>query len=589
MSADDKLRVKAAVERFVADPANTRVAPGDLAALVKAEIGISFGATTIALYLAGFGWHRRPRPQGPGIHYVRPGKGGARRSADAPPSNSEAPLPDGVSEQAARSKRDPRGTIPTGTGGFDMKTHIPLDKLFLSPRNVRKSNGEVDIPELADLIHSKGLLQNLVVSVRDAARGTYEVVAGGRRWRALKLLVKQGRLARDWPSPAHEIPAEDATAASLAENIRVPLNPADEVVAYGAVIESYADVEPTLAAQIARCARRFGKEVRYIEERLRLAYLAPDILEALRLDQISLDAAKAYAAYPDQELQQKVFVGQEAMRMRGANKHSVSAIKAALAGKIYRRGDRQVRYVTVDAYLAAGGRVELELFMGHADEEVLLDTALVDRLARAKAEPEARRLAEEAGYFAGGLWAWGPHGGWPKTPAGYDQSYQGLDRLTDEEKPTAIAIYWIAEDGSRLELSPHCFRKRREPKEQRLAGLQPESEIDRLSRIRREKIEERAIHLATPVSAFAGTALEERVFWPPDDVYHVEKVQRDADGNYAVALLIFVPKEDVEAVMANAERLFDEDEAAAIAAKAQAAAGDQSPAPAEARVGEAVS
>ena len=45
-----------------------------------------------------------------------------------------------------------------------MTQSIPLNKLVISPRNVRKTNGEEDIAGLAESIKSKGLLQNLVVS-----------------------------------------------------------------------------------------------------------------------------------------------------------------------------------------------------------------------------------------------------------------------------------------------------------------------------------------------------------------------------------------------------------------------------------------
>src|ERR1700754_3148886 len=72
MSAEEKRRVKAAVERFVGDQRNTRVNPGDLAALVEAEIGIAFGATTIARYLAAHGWARDG--DGSPVVYSRPPK-----------------------------------------------------------------------------------------------------------------------------------------------------------------------------------------------------------------------------------------------------------------------------------------------------------------------------------------------------------------------------------------------------------------------------------------------------------------------------------------------------------------------------------
>lgn len=458
----------------------------------------------------------------------------------------------------------------------DMPTHVPLNKLLLSPRNVRKRNGDVEIEELAASIAEKGrLLQNLVVSSAVNGRGIYEVDAGGRRWRALQLLVKQGRLARDWPVPVIVVPREDAAEASLAENQRVPMNPADEVIAFREVTNSYAakgvsDPE----ARIAMCARRFGHDERYIVERLRLADLAPDILDALGDGRISLDIAKAYAAYPDENLQLKVFARQEALP---GGRHSVQAIRAELAGRVYRKGDRQVRYVSVETYIAAGGAIALELFMGNEDEEVVIDTVLLDRLCREKAGAEAKRMAEADGFSDGLVWGWGPQAGWPKAPAGFEAVPQGAPRLNARDRAKAVAIYRIADDGAGLIPDTNCFcpKKQRPPSAPDLPKL--ESEIDRLARIRREKITQRAIVLATP--SFAGTALEERVFWPPEDTYWVDRVAEAEEGDYVVALLVRIPASDVEAAMAQAERLHDTAEAerdAAVSAEPE----NMAPAPA---------
>src|ERR1017187_5392827 len=78
--------------------------------------------------------------------------------------------------------------------------YVRLSKLVPSPFNVRKSGGE-NIDELAMLIDSQGLLQNLVVieHVSQARKRTdkFEVVAGGRRLRALRKLAECGKIARD--------------------------------------------------------------------------------------------------------------------------------------------------------------------------------------------------------------------------------------------------------------------------------------------------------------------------------------------------------------------------------------------------------
>jgi len=76
---------------------------------------------------------------------------------------------------------------------------LPLNRLVPSPANVRKTGKTLGIEELAASIAAHGLLQNL--QVRAVAKGKFEVVAGGRRLAALKLLVKQGSLAKDADTP----------------------------------------------------------------------------------------------------------------------------------------------------------------------------------------------------------------------------------------------------------------------------------------------------------------------------------------------------------------------------------------------------
>ncbi len=69
--------------------------------------------------------------------------------------------------------------------------NIALSKLVPSKANVRKTGTDEGIAELADSIAAHGLQQNL--NVRETDKGRFEVVAGGRRLRALKMLVKGGR------------------------------------------------------------------------------------------------------------------------------------------------------------------------------------------------------------------------------------------------------------------------------------------------------------------------------------------------------------------------------------------------------------
>src|SRR5437868_3744972 len=80
--------------------------------------------------------------------------------------------------------------------------YVRLGDLMHSPFNVRQNDAS-DVTELADLIDAQTLLQNLVVVPHVGKRGKasgaqkYGVVAGGRRRRAMLLLVEQGRMTLD--------------------------------------------------------------------------------------------------------------------------------------------------------------------------------------------------------------------------------------------------------------------------------------------------------------------------------------------------------------------------------------------------------
>src|SRR5215207_3984384 len=80
---------------------------------------------------------------------------------------------------------------------------IPFSKLALSQRNVRRIKNGQTIEQLAQDIARRGLIQSLsvrpVLDGQSQETGTYEVPSGGRRFEALKLLVKQKCLSKTAP------------------------------------------------------------------------------------------------------------------------------------------------------------------------------------------------------------------------------------------------------------------------------------------------------------------------------------------------------------------------------------------------------
>ena len=264
---------------------------------------------------------------------------------------------------------------------------IPLNKLIASPRNVRRTTDpQADLQLQAD-VEARGLLQNLVVTSARKPRGSFAVEAGERRRRALQALADGGKLPPDHGVCCLVIEGDPAAAqeASLSENFqRLSMNPADECVAFQQLIEQRSDVEGI--------ARRFGLTVRFVEGRLRLASLAPVVFEALGAGEISLDVAKAYAATPDQERQAYVF---EQMS-RGYGAAHPDSIRRMMTQATASATDRRARFVGEEAYIAAGGRIERDLF---ADVSATrwLDIAILERLACEKMDALASPAAAEAG------------------------------------------------------------------------------------------------------------------------------------------------------------------------------------------------
>jgi ParB family chromosome partitioning protein len=133
---------------------------------------------------------------------------------------------------------------------------IPFNKLGLSQSNVRRVKAGQSIEELAESIARRGLIQSLhvrpLLDADGAETGMFEVPAGGRRFRALELLVKQKRLNKTAPVPCIVSDAKQdilVDEVSLAENIeRAPLHPLDQFRAFQAMREKGMTEEAIAAA-----------------------------------------------------------------------------------------------------------------------------------------------------------------------------------------------------------------------------------------------------------------------------------------------------------------------------------------------------
>lgn len=258
---------------------------------------------------------------------------------------------------------------------------IKLSLLEKSQLNARKTISEDSRSELKASLLAHGLLQNLVV-VKKGEK--YLVIAGGRRLDALKELAKENKIGNAMSISCEVVPEDTALEMSIAENtIREEMHPADEFEAYAALIKK--GIKPDAIAM------RFGVKVKHVMQRLKLGQVAPEIMKAFRAGKIGLDSLMAFTLTDDQKVQLDVFKSLKEWERRNAN-----AIKDRLMKNKVPSSAKLARFVTVDAYKKAGGKMVDDLF---AEGSYLEDSTLLSKLAADKLAAEADRLKKEG-------WGW---------------------------------------------------------------------------------------------------------------------------------------------------------------------------------------
>jgi ParB family chromosome partitioning protein len=276
---------------------------------------------------------------------------------------------------------------------LSLSRDIPLDRLELSQSNVRRVKAGVSIDALADDITRRGLLHGLsvrpILDETGQETGRYEVPAGGRRFRALGMLVKRKLLAKDAPVPCLVKPANDDILAeddSLAENaMREALHPLDQFRAMHAMVEKGQDIEAVAANFLVTPA--------VVRQRLKLASVSPVLHDAYADDRIGLEQLMAFTISDDFERQVQVF--ELLTESRGLAPH---LIRQKLTENVVRAADKRARFVTSDTYVEAGGGIARDLFEADGGGW-LTDPALLDRLVDEKLKAEGEALLGEG-------WKW---------------------------------------------------------------------------------------------------------------------------------------------------------------------------------------
>lgn len=257
---------------------------------------------------------------------------------------------------------------------------VPLSKLRESLRNTRPME-EADWG-LAQSIARVGLIQSL--GVVPSTDGAYEVVAGGRRLAALRLLQKKRRIKADHAIPCLVVAENHATAISLAENVvRREMHPVDQIAAFLKLQEEGRSVEDIAAD--------FSVSPLVVQRRLKLACLSPRLLDTYRVGQVSVEQLMALTLADGHEAQEAAYFG--------ADEHwgrSAQALRRRILGGAEHAGtSRLVQFVGIETYEGAGGEVRRDLFADEGERGYATDVSLLERLASERLAVIAKGLEGE--------------------------------------------------------------------------------------------------------------------------------------------------------------------------------------------------
>ena len=181
--------------------------------------------------------------------------------------------------------------LPETTSGPDMR-ELPIELVKPNPGQPRSRFDEAALQALSESIKASGVVQPLIV--RSLSDGSYEIIAGERRWRAAHLAGVE-----KVPVVIRDSDEADRLEVALIENmVREDLNPVEEAKACAALVED-------LGLSKEELGRRIGRSRPTISNLIRLLELPDDVLVMLEEGQLSEGHGKAILSVEDHDARRK--------------------------------------------------------------------------------------------------------------------------------------------------------------------------------------------------------------------------------------------------------------------------------------------
>ncbi|MBE0453437.1 ParB/RepB/Spo0J family partition protein [Roseovarius autotrophicus] len=165
---------------------------------------------------------------------------------------------------------------------------VPVEKVHPNPQQPRRHFDSDALDDLARSIAEKGIIQPLIVRLNPREPGSYEIVAGERRWRAAQMAQ-----LHEVPVLLREFTDTEVLEVAIIENIqRADLNPMEEAAGYSQLMTRFGHTQEKLAEVL-------GKSRSHIANAVRLLNLPDEVQGYLREGRLSAGHARALITAPD--------------------------------------------------------------------------------------------------------------------------------------------------------------------------------------------------------------------------------------------------------------------------------------------------
>lgn len=246
----------------------------------------------------------------------------------------------------------PSGTNPARISAERDVLRARLADFDVAPENVRYGEpADDEIPQLAETIAAAGVLQPLQVRKGRKGEARLMVLDGRRRLLALQLLGQQGRLPESYAIDHFLVAGKDqqAAAAVLTNTELAPIHVADFIIAVGKLLKK--------KMTVAAIAKALGYSELDVRRNAALSKLHPAALEALKKGVLNIGQARLLARIPDTAKQ-----GQMATLALNGDNYWLYNLRNMIDSGRMTANNRLFKLVGVDAYVAAGGKIEEDLF-----------------------------------------------------------------------------------------------------------------------------------------------------------------------------------------------------------------------------------